>query len=65
VAQDDGGGGNSPYTKALAETIRKPGLDVFQTFNEVGLAVKRATGSQQRPWLASSPIEGAFYFAGK
>jgi hypothetical protein len=65
VAQDDGGGGNSPYTKALAETIRKPGLDVFETFNEVGLVVKRATGSQQQPWLASSPIEGAFYFAGK
>ncbi|GEM_PF-3453804 len=29
VAQN-GADGDSPYTKALAETIRKPGLDVFQ-----------------------------------
>ena len=62
---DDGGGGDSPYTKALAEMIRKPGLDVFQTFNAVGVAVKRATGGAQNPWLASSPIEGDFYFAAK
>jgi uncharacterized caspase-like protein len=41
VAQD-GDGGNSPYTKALAQTIRRAGLDIFQTFNEVGLAVKRS-----------------------
>src|SRR5215470_3707151 len=30
VAQD--GDGNSPYTTALATTITKPGLDIFQTF---------------------------------
>jgi hypothetical protein len=41
--------------------VRKPGLDIFQTFNEVGLAVKRSTGSQQ-PWVSSSPIDGSFYF---
>jgi len=45
--------------------IRKPGLDVFQAFNQVGLAVKRATGGSQQPWVSSSPIEGEFYFAGK
>ena len=61
VAQD-GLDGHSPYTKALAETIRKPGLGVFQTFNQVGLIVKRATAGAQQPWLSSSPIEGAFYF---
>ena len=61
VAQD-GDGGNSPYTKALAQTIRRAGLDVFQTFNEVGLAVKRSTGGQQQPWVSSSPIDGKFYF---
>jgi uncharacterized caspase-like protein len=64
VAQD-GSGGNSPYTKALAEAIRKPRLDVFQTFNLVGLAVKKATGGSQQPWLSSSPIEGEFFFAGR
>jgi carboxyl-terminal processing protease len=60
VAQD--GDGNSPYTTALATTITKPGLDIFQTFNEVGLAVKRSTGGSQQPWVSSSPIDGNFYF---
>ena len=57
------GEGDSPYTKALAATIRRPGLDIFQTFNEVGLAVKRATGGSQQPWVSSSPIDGNFYFS--
>jgi tetratricopeptide (TPR) repeat protein len=60
----DGVDGDSPYTKAVAEVIRKPKLDVFRTFNEVGLAVAKATGGQQQPWLAMSPISGDFYFAG-
>lgn len=60
----DGVDGNSPYTKALAQTIRRPGLDIFRTFNEVGLAVMEATGSFQQPWLSTSPIRGDFYFAG-
>lgn len=61
VAQD-GADGHSPYTKALAQTINLPGLDIFQTFNQVGLAVKRATGGAQQPWVSSSPIDGSFYF---
>ena len=61
VAQD-GGDGHSPYTKALAATLRQPGLDIFQTFNQVGLAVKRDTGGSQQPWVSSSPIDGTFYF---
>lgn len=61
VAQD-GSGGHSPYTKALATTIKQAGLDIFQTFNQVGLAVKRETGGSQQPWVSSSPIDGSFYF---
>src|SRR5450631_1270998 len=61
VAQD-GGDGHSPYTKALATTIKQAGLDIFQTFNQVGLAVKRETGGAQQPWVSSSPIDGTFYF---
>ena len=61
---NDGIDGNSPYTKALAGAIRKPGQDIFQTFNTVGLAVKQATGGSQQPWVSSSPIAGNFYFAG-
>jgi uncharacterized caspase-like protein len=61
IAQD-GSDGHSPYSKALAETIRRAGLDVLQTFNEAGLAVMRATGGQQQPWLSSSPVDGSFHF---
>jgi hypothetical protein len=61
VAQD-GTGGNSPYARALALAMRRPALDIFQTFNQVGLAVKRATGGAQQPWVSSSPIDGSFYF---
>ncbi len=62
VAQD--GVGNSPFTRALAQTIQKPGLDIFRTFNEVGLAVSEATGGSQQPWLSLSPIRGDFFFGG-
>jgi uncharacterized caspase-like protein/cyclophilin family peptidyl-prolyl cis-trans isomerase len=60
----DGDDGNSPYSKALAETIRKPGLGIFDAFNQVGLSVKKATGGSQQPWVSSSPIDGNFYFSG-
>ena len=64
VAQD-GADGDSPYTKALVQTITRPGIGLFDVFNEVGLSVKRATGGVQQPWVSSSPIEGGFYFAGR
>ena len=64
VAQD-GADGNSPYTKALSATVRQAGLDIFQTFNQVGLAVKRATAGAQQPWVSSSPISGNFLFRGR
>jgi uncharacterized caspase-like protein len=63
VAQD-GTDGHSPYTRALATALSTPGLDLFAVFNETGLAVKKSTGGSQQPWVASSPIEGKFYFAG-
>jgi hypothetical protein len=62
VAQD-GTNGHSPFTSALARTIRKPGLGLFDALNEVGLAVKVATGGEQQPWFSTSPINGAFYFS--
>jgi uncharacterized caspase-like protein len=59
----DGGDGNSPFTSALVQTIRRPGLGIFDALNEIGLTVKRTTGGSQQPWFSSSPISGAFYFA--
>ena len=61
----DGDDGHSPYTRALAATIQHPGYGLFRTFNEVGLAVEKATHGDQLPWVSSSPIDGRFYFAGK
>jgi hypothetical protein len=57
----DGTGTNSPYTEALAQTLRKPGLSIFEAFNEVGVEVMRVTGTQQ-PWFTASPLPGRFYF---
>ena len=61
----DGDDGHSPYTSALVAAMQKPGYGLFKTFNEVGLAVEKATGGSQLPWVSSSPISGNFYFAGK
>jgi hypothetical protein len=58
VAQD-GSDGHSPYTKALAATVRTAGLDVFQTFNQVGLAVKRATADRLRADPDRVPLRDA------
>ena len=55
---------NSPYTKALAETMRRPGLGLFDVFNEVGLEVKKQTapssrGCRRRRSLAVSIFRGS------
>jgi TPR repeat protein len=58
----DGTGANGPYATALAASMRKPGLDIFHLFNQVGLSVKHQTNGAQQPWESSSPIDGEFYF---
>ena len=63
VAQD-GIDNNSPYTKALVQAMKKPGIDVLRTFNEVGVTVASATGHAQEPWVSFSPLTGEFYFSG-
>ena len=60
----DGSGRDSPYTEALVESFRKPGLGLFDVFNEAALTVKRKTDDAQQPWTAASAIEGKFCFAG-
>jgi tetratricopeptide (TPR) repeat protein len=61
----DGDDGHSPYTRALAGAMQHPGYGLFKTFNEVGLAVEKATGGTQLPWVSMSPIPGKFYFTGR
>jgi hypothetical protein len=61
----DGTGGNSPYSKTLAEAIGLPGLEIRAVFNEVGVRVRRITNGQQQPWLSASPIEREVYLAGR
>ncbi len=60
----DGDGPDSPYTEALVEAFRRPGLGLFEVFNEAALIVKRKTNDTQQPWTAESAIEGKFCFAG-
>ncbi len=57
----DGANGDSPFTVALVQALQAPGLDVLALFNQVGVAVKHATGGQQQPWISSSPIEGSYF----
>lgn len=58
---EDGEGGNSTYTRALADAIMKPGLPLEGTFKEVRKLVDEATGGRQVTWDSSS-IKGDFYF---
>ena len=61
----DGEDGDSPFSKALAVSMRQRGLDLFETFNDVGKAVLRETKGRQQPWISVSPISGTFYFSVK
>lgn len=64
IAQDGPTGQNSPFAKALGSALGDSDLDLFGTFNEVGLLVSNATGGEQQPWISSSPISGRFCFKG-
>ena len=60
----DGDAGNSPYTKALAETLRKPGLRLEDVFKQTRAVVQEETRGAQLPFETSS-ITGDFYFQGE
>jgi hypothetical protein len=59
----DGQGRDSPYTLALVDAIREPGLGLFPLFNRVGVTVEETTGGAQQPWFSASPIKGEFSFS--
>jgi hypothetical protein len=56
----DGSGDNSPYAIALVNNLR-PGVNLFNYFNQVGNDVMAATKEKQQPWQHSSPIKGIPY----
>ena len=58
---EDGVGANSPFTKALAEHMKTPGLAIETVFKKVRSSVLDATGKRQTPWETSS-LTGDFYF---
>lgn len=52
----DGVGGNSPYTRALADVLPTGGLTVEQVLRRVAYRVDQATGSAQTPFFNSGLI---------
>jgi formylglycine-generating enzyme required for sulfatase activity len=65
VALDGKAGGNSPYTEALLQALRKPGLDIDQMFKETGRLVLAATNKKQQPWINSSFFDSFVLIPGK
>jgi hypothetical protein len=62
---DGQGGRNSPYTAALVQAMRIPGLGLMQMFNEASLRAIDLSGGHQEPWLAISPLRGDFVFTAR
>jgi len=58
----DGNDGHSPFAKALAGAMQRPGLDLPEVFQQVRQDVLAATDDRQTPWDSSSLVK-SFYFA--
>ena len=58
---EDGSGANSPYTAAVLNVAREPGLSIEDAFKRVRVAVNEATQGRQVPWESSS-LTGDFRF---
>jgi uncharacterized caspase-like protein len=50
----DGTGANSPYTSALVEVMKEPGLQIEQVFKGVRVKVNKNTDGRQVRWESSS-----------
>ncbi len=61
VAYDGGGTKNSPFTRAMADWIGEPGLEIASMFQRVREQVIAATDGKQVPWIEEA-ILGDFYF---
>lgn len=54
TAEDGGAAGNSLYTRALAEEMAVPGVQIESVFKRVAARVTKETRSRQRPWYHTS-----------
>lgn len=59
----DGDGDNSPYSAALAETMRVSDQPAELMFKQARDTVRRVTADRQTPWESSSLTGQNFYFA--
>lgn len=57
----DGDGRNGLYTRELLRYLEIGGLSINQVFDRTRLAVYRASGGGQVPWVSTS-LMGSFYF---
>lgn len=65
VAEDGAGRRNSPYARALASYLRKPGLSAESMFRGIATRVEIDTANKQQPWIESGLRgEQDFCFAG-
>ena len=60
----DGSGSNSPYTSALLESAREPGLPIEEAFKRARVLVNKSTDGQQTPWESSSLTSNFSFFPG-
>jgi uncharacterized caspase-like protein len=51
---EDGSGANSPYTSAVLNVAREPGLSIEDAFKRVRISVNEVTQGRQVPWESSS-----------
>lgn len=63
-AAQDGAGGNSPYTSALAVAFSEPGLKIEEVFKKARMSVIESTRGEQTPWESTS-LMGDFFPAGR
>lgn len=57
----DGTGRNSPFTKALLDNIKRPGVEISTLMTDVRIQVRKDTNDRQTPWI-NSALLGRFYF---
>ncbi|MGI9383406.1 MAG: caspase family protein [Methyloligellaceae bacterium] len=61
---EDGAGTNSPFTSALVEAAQEKGAAIETVFQNVRLAVHKATKGRQTPWEVTALTEPFAFFPG-